>query len=124
VLASTICELLELNFGFNSYCHSTDLAGHGLDGRLASNAGARLLQFHLLEIAGRAEEKLATMCPEEDVMAKAYLMAFAFSLEIQRLHDHQVDLMHAEEILATPDLVYAGDLLENCRKRRQPNCSA
>jgi len=37
----------------------------------ASNAGARLLQFHPLEIAGRAEEKLATMCPEEDVMAKA-----------------------------------------------------
>jgi Fe-coproporphyrin III synthase len=79
----------------------------------AANAGARLLQFHPLEMAGRAEEKLATMCPEEDVMAKAYLMAFALALKYNGSMTIQVDLMHAEEILTTPDLVYAGDLREN-----------
>jgi len=40
-------------------------------------------------------------------------MAFALALKYNGSMTIQVDLMHAEEILATPDLVYAGDLLEN-----------
>lgn len=79
----------------------------------AASAGARLLQFHPLEMVGRAEEKLPNFCPEEDVMAKAYLMAFALALEYNGSMTIQLDLLHADEVLATPDLVYAGVLPNN-----------
>lgn len=76
----------------------------------AANAGARLLQFHPLEMAGRAEEKLPDLCPEDDVLSKAYLMAFALALKYNGAMTIQLDLLHSDEVLSTPDLVYAGEL--------------
>jgi hypothetical protein len=72
--------------------------------------GAHLLQFHPLEMAGRAEEKLPGNCADEDVSAKAYLLGFALALKYNGSMTIQMDLLHRDQVLSMPELVYADEL--------------
>jgi Fe-coproporphyrin III synthase len=76
----------------------------------AAASGARLLQLHPLEMVGRAEEKLGALSPEEDGLAKAYLLASALTARYSGSMSIQVDLLHREQILRVPEIVYADDL--------------
>jgi MoaA/NifB/PqqE/SkfB family radical SAM enzyme len=79
----------------------------------AADSGARLLQLHPLEMAGRAEDKLGALCAEEDGLAKAYLVATALGAKYSGAMAVQVDLLHREQVLRAPAMVYADEFPGN-----------
>ena len=74
----------------------------------AAANGARLLQLHPLELAGRARQNLRGIAPEEDVLSKVYLLAAALGAKYGGVMTIQMDLLHRDQVLADPELVYAG----------------
>jgi Fe-coproporphyrin III synthase len=76
----------------------------------AAGHGASLLQLHPLELAGRAEEKLSGARADEDISARAYLLAFALALKYNGSMTIQIDLLHRDQVLSMPGLVYADEL--------------
>ena len=75
----------------------------------AAASGARLLQLHPLEMAGRAEGRLGALCAEEDGLAKAYLVATALAAKYSGTMTVQVDLLHRDQVLRAPATVYADE---------------
>jgi Fe-coproporphyrin III synthase len=98
-----------LNFGFiHTLTHET--WEHLLwIAEFAAESGARLLQLHPLEMAGRGEG-LGALCAEEDGLAKAYLVATALAARYRESMAVQVDLLHREQVRRAPEMVYADDL--------------
>jgi len=76
----------------------------------AASSGARLLQLHPLEMAGRAEGRLGALSAEEDGLAKAYLLATALAAKYRESMSIQLDLLHREHVLRAPQIVYADEL--------------
>jgi sulfatase maturation enzyme AslB (radical SAM superfamily) len=76
----------------------------------AAASGARLLQLHPLEMAGRAEGRLGALCAEEDGLAKAYLLASVLAAKYSESMTVQVDLLHRDQVLRAPEIVYADEL--------------
>lgn len=76
----------------------------------AASSGARLLQLHPLEMAGRAEGRLGALSAEEDGLAKAYLLATALAAKYRDSMNIQLDLLHREHVLRAPEIVYADEL--------------
>lgn len=76
-------------------------------GEYAVAQGARLLQIHPLERAGRAAEVLAGEAPDDDLLARAYVAAFALALRHQGALKVQLDLLYREDLREAPELVYA-----------------
>jgi MoaA/NifB/PqqE/SkfB family radical SAM enzyme len=102
-----------LNFGF---IHTlTDQTWEHLlwIAEFAAASGARLLQLHPLEMAGRGEG-LGAFCAEEDGLAKAYLVATALAAKYSGNMAVQVDLLHREQVLRSPEIVYADELPSDC----------
>jgi Fe-coproporphyrin III synthase len=79
-------------------------------GHFAVEQQARLLQLHPLEMVGRAERELPTESPDDDVLARTYLMAAALAAEHRGRLRIQVDLLPAAEVRQSPQLVYASAL--------------
>jgi MoaA/NifB/PqqE/SkfB family radical SAM enzyme len=73
----------------------------------AAGKGARLLQIHPLEMAGRAEGQMAGDAPEEDVLAKVYILAFALAGRYGDSMKVQLDLLYRDHLREEPGLVYA-----------------
>jgi MoaA/NifB/PqqE/SkfB family radical SAM enzyme len=76
----------------------------------AAASGAHLLQLHPLEMAGRAEGRLGALCAEEDGLAKAYLLASVLAAKYSGAMTIQVDLLHREQVMRAPEIVYADEL--------------
>jgi MoaA/NifB/PqqE/SkfB family radical SAM enzyme len=76
----------------------------------AAENGARLLQIHPLELAGRAGSQMTNEALEDDVMAKVYLLAFALAGKYGDTMRVQLDLLYREHLREEPELVYAGGL--------------
>jgi Fe-coproporphyrin III synthase len=79
-------------------------------GRFAVEQQARLLQLHPLEMVGRAERELATESPDDDLLARTYLMAAALAAKHRGRLRIQVDLLPAAQVRQSPQLVYASAL--------------
>jgi MoaA/NifB/PqqE/SkfB family radical SAM enzyme len=73
----------------------------------AAGNGARLLQIHPLELAGRASRQMAGEAPETDLLAKAYVLAFALANKYGDTMKVQVDLLYRDHLREEPELVYA-----------------
>lgn len=98
-----------LNFGF-IHTLTAETWEHLLwIGEFAAGSGARLLQLHPLEMAGRGEG-LGALCAEEDGLAKAYLVATALAAKYSGAMAVQVDLLHREQVRRFPEMVYADEL--------------
>jgi MoaA/NifB/PqqE/SkfB family radical SAM enzyme len=97
-----------INFGFihtltnESWIHLLWLA------EFAAKNGARLLQLHPLELAGRAETTLKQFAAEGDVLSKIYLLYAALACKYDGVMNIQMDLLHRDQVLAAPELIYAG----------------
>ena len=97
-----------INFGFvhtltrESWIHLLWLAD------FAAENGARLLQLHPLELAGRAERSLKELAAAEDVLSKVYLLSVALACKYSGVMTIQTDLLHRDQVLANPELIYAG----------------
>jgi MoaA/NifB/PqqE/SkfB family radical SAM enzyme len=103
-----------LSFGFihtvtrESWIHLLWLA------EFAAANGARLLQLHPLELAGRAEIALACLAPDVGVLSKVYLLAAALAAKYSGTMTIQTDLLHREQVLANPGIIYGSDPLNDC----------
>ena len=75
----------------------------------AAANGASLLQIHPLELSGRAQDQMRSDAPEEDVLAKAYLLTFAIACKYPDM-GLQCDLLHRNDVLDDPQLIYASEL--------------
>jgi Fe-coproporphyrin III synthase len=53
---------------------------------------------------------LGALCAEEDGLAKAYLVATALAARYRESMAVQVDLLHREQVLRAPEMVYADEL--------------
>jgi MoaA/NifB/PqqE/SkfB family radical SAM enzyme len=77
--------------------------------QFALEQGARLLQIHPLELAGRAQQLLSESRPDEIETAYAYIEALRVQASVrERLHI-QVDLVSRDALRAHPARVFAGD---------------
>ena len=77
-------------------------------GDFADERGARLLQIHPIERVGRAAEGMADDAPDDEVLARAWLLVAA----IESVHPHlvvQYDVFDREIVSARPEIVYAAD---------------
>jgi len=74
----------------------------------AARNGAGLLQLHPLELAGRAEEALRDVAPADDVLSKTYLPAAALAAKYRGVMAIQTDLLHRDQVLCDPGLIYSG----------------
>src|SRR5207249_4767157 len=72
-------------------------------------SGARLLQVHPLELAGRAEEHLQALAPDEDTLSHAFLLGFVLGIQYQQSLTIQIDVLHRAHVLDDPELLYASD---------------
>jgi MoaA/NifB/PqqE/SkfB family radical SAM enzyme len=75
---------------------------------IAAANGARLLQIHPLELAGRAQNTLQRLAPMEDVLSKVYLLSTALAYKYAGVMAIQTDLLHRDQVLANSELIYAG----------------
>jgi Fe-coproporphyrin III synthase len=76
--------------------------------------GARLLQLHPLELAGRAEKNLGDLTAEDDVLSKLYLLAVALAAKYSGTLAIQTDLLHRDQVVSNPGIIYAGELANDC----------
>jgi Fe-coproporphyrin III synthase len=103
----------ELAFGFihtltrASWVHLLWLA------EFAAANGARLLQLHPLELAGRAETNLPQLATQDGVLSKAYLLAAALAAKYAVTMTVQTDLLHREQVLKNPAMVYANESVDD-----------
>ena len=101
-----------LNFGFIHTLTQETWEHLPWIAEFAAASGARLLQLHPLEMAGRGEG-LGALCAEEDGLAKAYLLASVLAAKYRGAITVHVDLLHREQVLRFPQMVYADDLPSN-----------
>ena len=76
-------------------------------GEFASTQGAKLLQIHPLELAGRATQEMTEHSVDDSLLAKIYLLAFALTARYGDSMRVQCDLMHREHAISNPELIYA-----------------
>jgi MoaA/NifB/PqqE/SkfB family radical SAM enzyme len=77
-------------------------------GDFAVEHGAVLLQIHPIERVGRAAEGMAGDVPDDETLARAWLIAAA----IESVHPNlavQYDVFDREVVLERPEIVYAAD---------------
>jgi MoaA/NifB/PqqE/SkfB family radical SAM enzyme len=74
----------------------------------AARNGARLLQIHPLEVTGRAASQMTGDAPEDDVLAKVYILAFALAGRYGDTMKVQLDLLYRDHLREEPEMVYAG----------------
>jgi hypothetical protein len=78
-------------------------------GRFAESQGARLLQIHPIESAGRATRLLASGLPDTDVLARSYLLTLALAAKYRGRISIQFDVVHREQVLHDPSIIYGSD---------------
>lgn len=78
-------------------------------GEFAVEQEARLLQLHPLEMGGRAVGTLNNLSPSEETLARAYLLSLAMQERYGEQLALQVDFLHRDRVVASPELVYADE---------------
>lgn len=77
----------------------------------AADSGASLLQIHPLELVGRALLESTGEALRADTIHRVYVLAALLEARHRPRFRVQVDLLSLDEILADPELVYAGPAL-------------
>jgi Fe-coproporphyrin III synthase len=77
----------------------------------AADSGASLLQIHPLELVGRARLESTGEALRADTINRVYVLAALLEARHRPRFRVQVDLLSLDEILADPELVYAGPAL-------------
>ena len=85
----------------------------------AAQQGASLLQLHPLELTGRAGSLMRVDLPDDDILARVYLLTLALVKKYRGLMAIQLDVFNRDDLMANPELVYASDL-ETQPARRRP----
>lgn len=88
------------------------LTQHNLDeldwvARFALDQGAKLLQIHPLELAGRARQEMEEEHPDRQETAVAFLEAARLRRQLGDRMKIQVDLSHRQALAAHPERAYA-----------------
>jgi len=96
-----------INFGFIHTATKNNWDQLPWVGEFAFNQGAKLLQIHPLELAGRAGDEMTDHAMDDSLMAKVYLLAFALTAKYGEAMRIQCDLMHREHAISNPELIYA-----------------
>ena len=97
-----------LSFGLVHTVTEHGFAELGWVGAFAAEAGARLLQIHPLELAGRAVSDYADEQLQEDTLDRLYLAAVALEARYAGSLAVQLDVFVRRDVLADPELAYAG----------------
>jgi len=96
-----------INFGFIHTATRNNWDQLPWVGEFAFTQGAKLLQIHPLELAGRANTEMTEHSMDDSLMAKVYLLAFALTAKYGNSMRIQCDLMHREHAIRNPELIYA-----------------
>lgn len=76
----------------------------------ASTSNASLFQIHPLELGGRATTQMSTSRPDEDILARVYLLTLALASKFQDKMSIQYDAFRRDYIIENPEYVYASDI--------------
>jgi MoaA/NifB/PqqE/SkfB family radical SAM enzyme len=74
----------------------------------AADSGARLLQLHMIEMAGRALTDAADLALDEDLVGKAYVLAALLKIKHSGAMHVHTDLLHRSQL---PDLCDGADIV-------------
>ena len=99
----------EIPFGFIHTLTRRSFPHLGWVADFALRQGARLLQIHPLESAGRAATDLRGEGPDDDLLARAYVFAYALAAHYDGLLKIQLDLVHRDLLRDAPESFYATD---------------
>jgi MoaA/NifB/PqqE/SkfB family radical SAM enzyme len=75
----------------------------------AAQQGARLFQIHPIELTGRARSHMAEAAPDEDVLAKVYVLACVLASKYAGVMSVHSDLLYRDHLIEEPALVYADE---------------
>lgn len=99
----------ELAFGFIHTLTRIDWQHLPWVAQYAAEQGAKLLQIHPIEMAGRARTELADAVADEEILARMYVMCIAIASKYADRLQLQVDVVYRQHVLENPDLFYASD---------------
>ena len=99
----------EIPFGFIHTLTRRSFPHLGWVADFALRQGAKLLQIHPLESAGRAATDLRGEGPDDDLLARAYVFAYALGAHYDGLLKVQLDLVHRDLLRDAPGSFYAAD---------------
>lgn len=74
----------------------------------AADSGARLLQLHMIEIAGRAATDAAELALDEDLVSKVYILAALLKIKHGGTMQVHTDLLHRSQL---PNLCDGSDVV-------------
>jgi Fe-coproporphyrin III synthase len=72
----------------------------------AANHHASLLQIHPLELHGRADMMMGASSPDDDILARVYVITLALSSKYKGIMRLQFDAFRRDYIINNPELVY------------------
>jgi Fe-coproporphyrin III synthase len=75
----------------------------------AANHHASLLQIHPLELHGRAELMMGASSPDDDILARVYIITLALASKYEGIMRLQFDAFRRDYIINNPELVYGSD---------------
>lgn len=73
----------------------------------AAQQGARLLQLHPLELTGRAATLMRGDEPDDDLLARVYVLSVALASKYQGEMKIHFDAFRKDDVMANPEHVYA-----------------
>ncbi len=76
----------------------------------AAQQGASLLQLHPLELNGRAEQLMQEDSPDDDVLARAYLITLVLADKYRSSMSIQFDVFRKDDLREHPESIYASSL--------------
>ena len=74
---------------------------------------ATLLQIHPLELHGRANLMMPSSSPDDDILARVYLVTLALASKYKGVMKLQFDAFRRDYVMENPELVYATDFRIN-----------
>jgi len=76
----------------------------------AAQQGASLLQLHPLELSGRAEKLMQEDSPDDDILARTYLITLVLADKYRSSMSIQLDVFRKDDLMEHPELIYASSL--------------
>jgi Fe-coproporphyrin III synthase len=88
--------------------------------KFASEHHSSLLQIHPLELGGRANLMMQLSTPDDEILARVYLLVLALIAKYGNSMTIQYDIFNRDYVKEDPGLVYASDFEINLNKKIKP----
>jgi MoaA/NifB/PqqE/SkfB family radical SAM enzyme len=108
--AASMARLSDVGIRFGSSCgvHAGNLTEIQALAELLAERGAHAVNFHAIELAGRAGELMSTEILDDDERTLLYVATHLLKEQLAHRIDVHCDLLHKDRLLEAPWMIYGG----------------